>query len=69
MATRQELAAYRDVLKTVHERVSKLIAEGKSLEQVLASRPTAEFDESWGAGFMNPKTFLTIVYNSLTRSN
>ena len=69
VATRQDLAAYRDVLKAVHERVSKLIAEGKSLEQVLAFRPTAEFDESWGAGFMNPQTFLTIVYNSLTQQN
>ncbi len=69
VATRQELVAYRDVLKIVHERVSKLITEGKSLEQVLASRPTAEFDESWGAGFMNPETFLTIVYNSLTQQN
>ena len=69
LATRKELVAYRDVLKTVQERVSKLIAEGKSLEEALAARPTAEFDESWGAGFMNPQTFLTIVYKSLTPEN
>ena len=61
LATRQELVAYRDVLKAVKERVSKLIAEGKSLEQVLETQLTAEFDETWGAGFMNPQTFLTIV--------
>ncbi len=67
LATRRDLVAYRDVLDTVHQRVSGLIAEGKSLEEVLAARPTAELDESWGAGFMNPQTFLTIVYKSLTR--
>ena len=67
LATRTDLVAYRNVLKIVHQRVSRLIAEGKSVEEVLAARPTAEFDESWGAGFMNAQTFLTIVYNSLTR--
>ena len=59
------LAKYRDVMVTVRERVAKLKSGGKSLDAVLAAKPSAEYDEAWGKGFMNPKDFLTIVYNTL----
>jgi cyclase len=57
-----DLAAYVDMLKAVRERVAALIAEGATLEQVLAAAPTAEWDAKYG----NPKTFfLDRVYKSL----
>ena len=59
------LTKYRDVLVTVRDRVQKLKESGQTLEQVLAAKPTAEFDDTWGKGFMNPTNFLTIVYNTL----
>ena len=59
------LTRYRDVLVTVRDRVQKLKKSGQTLEQVLAAKPTAELDDTWGKGFMNPTNFLTIVYNTL----
>jgi cyclase len=59
------LTKYRDVLVTVRDRVQKLKSSGRTLEQVLAAKPTADLDDPWGKGFMNPTNFLTIVYNTL----
>ena len=59
------LTKYRDVIVTIRERVAKLKSSGKSLDAVLAAKPSAEYDEAWGKGFMNPKDFLTVVYNTL----
>jgi cyclase len=39
--------------------------DGRSLQEVLAAKPTADLDETWGKGFMMPNDFLTIVYNTL----
>ena len=65
LATKADYIAYRDVLKAIRERVQKLIDEGKTQDEVIAAKPTAEWDETWGAGFMRPPVFLSIVYDSL----
>ena len=59
------LTKYRDMLVTVRDRVQKLKSSGQTLEQMLAAKPTAELDETWGKGFMNAANFLAIVYNTL----
>jgi cyclase len=59
-----DLASYVGMLETVRERVIALIADGATLEQVLAATPTAEWDAKYG----NPKTFfLDRVYKSLKK--
>ena len=62
LSNKRELRAYRDLLATIRDRVQKLKAEGKTMEQVVAAKPTAEWDAKWGTGFMKPDTFLAIVY-------
>ena len=65
MANRADLKKYRDVMVQVRDRVAALIRQGKTKEQVIAAKPTAEWDATWGAGFMKPDVFLGIVYASL----
>jgi cyclase len=60
-----DLGAYRDMLVGVSDRIRAQIKEGKTLEQVVASKPTAEFDAVWGKGFLTPAQFVEIVYKSL----
>ena len=67
LANRADLKKYRDVLVQVRDRVAALIRQGKTREEVIAARPTAEWDATWGAGFMKPDVFLGIVYTSLTK--
>jgi len=64
-ARRRDLAAYRDVLVAVRDKVKPLVAAGKTLDEVKAAKPTAAFDEKWGQGFMKTDVWLGIVYASL----
>lgn len=59
----QGLVDYVEMLGTIRDRLSTLIASGASLEQVVAARPTAEWDETRG----DPTTFINRAYMSMTR--
>lgn len=56
---------FRDMLAMVQARIFKLIAEGKSIEEVVAAKPTSDLDEKWGQSFMQPDAFVRIAYSSL----
>jgi cyclase len=59
------LTRYRDVLVTVRDRIAKLKKSGQTLAQVVAAEPTRDLDATWGKGFMAPKDFLAIVYDTV----
>jgi cyclase len=59
------MIAYRKMLVAIRDNVAAQIAKGMSLEEVIASKPTTEFDEAWGQGFIKPDQFAEIVYRSL----
>jgi cyclase len=65
LATRADLVRYRDMLATVRQRVGRLVAQGRTLQQVIAARPLQDLDAHWGKGFLKPEQFLTLVYGSL----
>jgi len=67
MATRADLINYRDVLTKIRDRVAALIKQGKTKEQAIAAKPSAEWDAAWGTGFMKPDVFLGIVYESMSK--
>ena len=67
LGSKADLVAYRDVLVKIRDRVAALIKQGKTKDQVIAARPGAEWDATWGAGFMKPDVFLGIVYESMTK--
>ncbi len=64
---REDLQRFRDMLATVSQRMHALIQAGKSRDEVIAARPTQEFDEAWGKGFLAPERFVGIVYDGMTR--
>ena len=53
------------MLVTVRARIAKLKNAGRTEKEVVASKPTAYLDETWGKGFMMPDVFVGIVYNTL----
>ncbi|MDY7014752.1 MAG: MBL fold metallo-hydrolase [Cyanobacteriota bacterium] len=67
LSNREELMVYLEMLKTVRDRVKAAIEQGMSMEEFIASEPTADFDPVWGQGFLNPEQFLQIVYGDLAR--
>ena len=66
MATRADLIAYRDMMKTVITAVERAQGQGKSLEQVQAMKPAAQWDVNPDA-FIKGDAFVEAVYRSLQR--
>jgi glyoxylase-like metal-dependent hydrolase (beta-lactamase superfamily II) len=62
----EELKKYRDMMVTIRDRIKKQIKEGKTLEEVIASKPTADFDKDQPSA-LPPEMFVTIVYKDLSR--
>lgn len=67
LATRDELAAYREMLATIGSRIKAMIREGKKLEEIVEANPTADFDAMWGKGFIPPRKFAEMVAMNLIR--
>ena len=59
------LRAYRGMLAAVRERVQPMVAAGRTLAEVQASRPTADQDGRWGRGPVPAAAFVASVYHSL----
>jgi cyclase len=57
------LAGYISMLKTIRDRMSALVGSGATLEQVVAARPTSDWDASMG----DPAVLIDRAYASMTR--
>ncbi len=65
LGSRKELQASRDMLATVRDRVAALKKSGASEQEVLAKKPTADLDATWGKGGFAPDMFVGIVYRTV----
>lgn len=50
-----------------HENTRLRLSEsaGMSEREVVAHQPSADFDSTWGAGFLRPDVFVSSVYSTL----
>jgi glyoxylase-like metal-dependent hydrolase (beta-lactamase superfamily II) len=65
LGNKASLAGYLDFLVNARDKVQKLIDEGKSLEETVAARPTAQWDASLGEAWITPEQMVTFIFNSL----
>jgi glyoxylase-like metal-dependent hydrolase (beta-lactamase superfamily II) len=65
VAGKADLTLFRDVLVEAREKVGKLKKQGRTLEEVIAAKPTAQYDAEWGQSFQSPKSFLGWVYQGV----
>jgi cyclase len=66
LSDRRRLQEYRSMLVTVKDRVAALVREGKTLEAVVAAKPTADMDRNWRIGVGMPADlFVTMVFEDL----
>ena len=66
LGNKADLQAYRSMLASTRDRVKALIAQGKTLDQIVSAKPTAQWDARWGKEFMGPDVFVSFVHRSLT---
>jgi glyoxylase-like metal-dependent hydrolase (beta-lactamase superfamily II) len=64
-----EMIEYRDVLVAIRDRVAALKGEGKSLNEVIAAKPTAAYDAKWGWPFISGEFFTRLVYEGVGKSS
>ncbi|WP_165228942.1 MBL fold metallo-hydrolase [Aquisphaera insulae] len=67
VATREDLARYRAMLATVHDRLARLHDAGKTLREAIDARPTADLDPTWAHGFFTGGMFTRIAYDGLVK--
>ncbi|HEU4559061.1 MAG TPA: hypothetical protein VFS20_14470 [Longimicrobium sp.] len=65
VATFQDLKDYLEMLVAVRDRVDPMVRAGRTVEEVVATRPAAPFDARWGRGPVSADAFVGMVYQSL----
>ena len=55
-----DLKAQQQMYQTIFDRVQELFTQARATDEVLAAKPTAEFDAKWG----NSDLFLTLAFQS-----
>lgn len=66
LSNKAQLQAYVSMLSAIRDNVSRLMKKGKTMEEVVAAKPTKAFDEKWGKGFLPPDRFTGLVYMDLS---
>jgi hypothetical protein len=61
-----DVVEYRDMVTIIRDRIQELVRQGKTLEQIKAAKPTADYDPRYGG---NPSwttaNFIDAVYTEL----
>jgi cyclase len=63
-ATKAQGAAFRAMLVTARDRMTEMVAEGKSEQDALTAKPFADLDGKWAANEQGAANFICMVYNS-----
>ena len=59
-----ELRRTRNMIDTVRRRVDKALSKGRSDREIIAAKPTADFDSVFGGGFITGDKFVQLVCDS-----
>ena len=62
VGNKSQLSEFRDMLVSIREQVSALKKEGKSREEAVAAKPTADYDAKWGGFVIDGNFFTRLVY-------
>lgn len=65
VSNRAELKEFRDMLVAIRDNVAKLKQQGRSREETVAAKPTADFDAKWGNFVIDPGFFTRLVYEGV----
>ena len=65
LSNKAELQVFHDMLQTVYTRLKELKDQGMTVEEIVATKPTADYDAEWGDGFLKPDQWVQIVYAAI----
>ncbi|HSB55229.1 MAG TPA: MBL fold metallo-hydrolase [Gemmatimonadales bacterium] len=67
LGNRAQLKGYRDMLAAVRLRFSRARGQGLTAEQVVNANLLADYDSTWGKGWLTPAQFAAITYAAVPR--
>jgi glyoxylase-like metal-dependent hydrolase (beta-lactamase superfamily II) len=62
IGNKSQLIEFRNMLVTVRDKVGALKKQGKSRDEVVAAKPTADYDAKWGGFVINGDFFTKLVF-------
>jgi len=65
ISTKAELRDYYDMLVEIRGNVANLKQQGRSINDTVAAKPTAKFDDKWGKFVIGPAFFAKLVYEGV----
>jgi len=65
LGTKAELQSFHDMLSGVRDKVAALKSTRASEQEVIAKKPTAQWDAVWAKGMIGPDVFVGIVYRTV----
>jgi glyoxylase-like metal-dependent hydrolase (beta-lactamase superfamily II) len=68
LSNRTELKVYRDMLAAARERIGKLVADGRNVEEIVAAKPMADFDAKLGNGFIKADRFAEMIATNILKN-
>ena len=65
VSNKAQLAEYREMLVTLREKVAVLKGHGRTLDEIIAVKPTAAYDAKWGQFAVTPALFVKLLYEGV----
>ena len=65
VGNKAQLAEYHDMLVASRDNVAGLKKQGRSLQEIVAAKPTAAYDAKWGNYLWSPEGFTRLVYKGV----
>ena len=62
VGNRAQLIEFRNMLVGIRDNVARLKKQGKSLNEVIAAKPSSAYDAKWGNFVIDPAFFTRLVY-------
>jgi glyoxylase-like metal-dependent hydrolase (beta-lactamase superfamily II) len=65
IGNRQQLIEFHEMLSSIHTKIAGLKKQGKSIDEVIAARPTGDYDAKFGGFVIDGKFFTRLVYKGI----
>jgi glyoxylase-like metal-dependent hydrolase (beta-lactamase superfamily II) len=65
LASRSDLVSYREMLVTTSGRIRALMKAGKTVDEIVAAAPNADFDQQWSWTFITAERYTRMMYQLL----
>jgi glyoxylase-like metal-dependent hydrolase (beta-lactamase superfamily II) len=65
LGNKEQLVSYRLMLGIAYERLIKLKAAGKTVQEAVVAKPLADLEETWGGGLFTGDRWIELIYSGV----